>query len=127
MNHTKKIILMSAGFLFVFLGIIGAILPVMPSIPFFILASICFSKSSEKFHNLLLNNRLVGPHIKRYHENNGVELKTKILLIVFQWVCILGTSILFVRNFLGRILMIAIAIGATIYILSLKTAKGLNT
>jgi uncharacterized membrane protein YbaN (DUF454 family) len=126
MNHTKKIILMSAGFLFVSLGIVGAILPVMPSIPFFILASICFSKSSEKFHNLLLNNRLVGPHIKRYHENNGVELKTKILLIVFQWVCILGTSILFVRNFLGRILMVAIAIGATIYILSLKTANTEN-
>ena len=117
---------MSAGFLFVSLGIVGAILPVMPSIPFFILASICFSKSSEKFHNLLLNNRLVGPHIKRYHENNGVELKTKILLIVFQWVCILGTSILFVRNFLGRILMVAIAIGAKIYILSLKTANTEN-
>jgi hypothetical protein len=114
---------MSTGFLFVGLGIIGAILPVVPSIPFFIIASICFSKSSEKFHNLLLNNKLVGPHIKRYHENNGIELKTKILLIVFQWACILGTSILFIRNFLGRILMVAIAIGVTIYMLSLKTAN----
>ncbi|MCX5712732.1 MAG: YbaN family protein [Candidatus Omnitrophica bacterium] len=124
MNHLKRTILMCAGFLFAALGIIGAFLPVMPSIPFFIIASICFSKSSEKFHNMLLNNRWIGPHIKNYHENNGITLKTKILLIVFQWVGILGSSILFIHNFFGRILMVIIAIGATAYTLSLKTAKG---
>jgi len=68
---------MGAGFVFVVLGIIGAFMPIMPSIPFFIIASICFSKSSVKFHNLLLNNKWVGPHIKRYHENNGIRLKGK--------------------------------------------------
>jgi hypothetical protein len=114
---------MGAGFFFVALGIIGVFLPVMPSIPFFIIASVCFSKSSEKFHNLLLNNKWVGPHIKRYHENNGVEVKTKILLIIFQWICLLGTSMLFIHNLYARILMVVIAIGATVYILSLKTAK----
>jgi uncharacterized membrane protein YbaN (DUF454 family) len=124
MSHTKKIILMSAGFLLVALGIIGAILPIMPSIPFFIIASVCFSKSSEKFHNLLLDNRLIGPHIKRYHENNGIKLKTKIIFIIIQWVGILGTYILLIHNFYGRILMVIIAMGATAYILSLKTSKG---
>ncbi len=119
----KKTVLMGLGFLFVALGIMGAVVPVMPSIPFFIIASICFSKSSEKFHNLLLNNKWVGPHIKRYHENNGITLKTKILFIIFQWAGILGTSVLFIHNFFGRIIMIVIAIVATAYILSLKTAN----
>ena len=114
---------MSAGILFIVLGIIGAFLPVIPAIPFFIIASICFSKSSEKFHNLLLNNKLVGPHIKRYHENNGIRLKEKVILIIVQWAGILCTSILFIHNITGRVLMIAIASVTTVYILSLKTAK----
>ncbi|MBF0521631.1 MAG: YbaN family protein [Candidatus Omnitrophica bacterium] len=123
MNHLRKILLMGAGFLSVVLGIIGAVMPVMPSIPFFIIASICFSKSSKKFHDLLLNNKWVGPHIKRYHENNGIKLEMKVLFIFFQWAGIVCTSILFVHNILGRILMLIIAIGATIYVLSLKTAQ----
>ena len=124
MTHLKRTVLMIAGFLFVALGIIGIFLPVMPSIPFLIVASICFSKSSKKFHNLLLNNKWVGPHIKNYHENNGIKVKTKILSIIFQWAGILFTSIFLVHNFFGRILMVIIATGATIYIVSLKTAEG---
>jgi uncharacterized membrane protein YbaN (DUF454 family) len=122
-NHLKRTALMSLGFLFAAIGIMGAFLPIMPSIPFFIIASICFSKSSEKFHNLLLDNKWVGPHIKSYHENNGITLKTKILFIIFQWAGILGTSTLFIHNVFGRILMVIIATAATAYILSLKTAK----
>jgi hypothetical protein len=124
MDHIKRTVLMGAGFLLVALGIIGVFTPVMPSIPFFIIASICFSKSSEKFHNMLLNNKWVGAHIKKYHENNGIELKTKVFFISLQWVGILFTSIFLVHNLFGRILMLIIAIGATIYVLSLKTIEG---
>jgi uncharacterized membrane protein YbaN (DUF454 family) len=122
-NQFKRILLLCSGFLFVFLGLLGAVLPVMPSVPFFIIASVCFSKSSRKFHDMLMNNKLIGPHIKRYHENNGIELKTKILLILLHWVGILGSSILFVHGSWGRILMVAIGVAATLYLLSLKTIR----
>ena len=124
MDHFRKTIVMGIGFLFVALGIIGAILPVMPSIPFFIIASFCFSKSSKKFHDMLMNNPLVGPHIRNYHANNGVRLKIKVFLIALQWAGILFSSLLFVHSFLGRLLMAMIGCAATAYILSLKTAKG---
>lgn len=123
MDHFKRTVLVSIGFLFVALGIIGAFLPVMPSIPFFIIASFCFAESSKKFHDLLLNNPVVGPHIKSYHENNGIKLKMKVFFIVLQWAGILGSSILFVHGLWGRILMVIIGLVTTVYILSLKTAK----
>lgn len=122
MSYIKRALLISAGFLFVALGVIGIFLPVMPCIPFLIIASVCFSKSSKRFHNMLLNNKLVGSHIKRYYENNGIKLKTKVLFIIFQWAAVLGTSIFLVHNLFGRILMGIITMGATIYILSLNTA-----
>lgn len=105
------------------LGIIGFFLPVMPSIPFFIIASVCFSKSSKKFHDMLLENKWVGPRIKEYHQNNGIKIHEKVFLILLQWSGILFTSIFFVHNLLGRILMLCIAVGVTVYILSLKTMK----
>ncbi len=114
---------MGVGFLFVILGIIGAFLPVMPSIPFLVIASFCFSKSSTKFHDMLMNNPLVGPHIRSYNENNGISLITKAFLIVSQWAGILISSLLFVHGFFGRILMVVIGVAVTGYILSLKTAK----
>lgn len=114
---------MCMGFLFVVLGAIGAFVPIMPSIPFFIIASVCFSKSSQKFHNMLLNNKLIGPHIRNYHENKGIELKTKILFIFVQWAGIVGTAFFLVHNIFGRILMVLIGIGFSMYIISLKTAK----
>lgn len=123
MKQIKKFVLMGGGFLFVVLGVIGFFLPVMPSIPFFILASVCFSKSSKKFHDLLMNNKWVGPRIKEYHQNNGITLHEKFFLLGLQWCGIVFASIFFVHNLLGRILMLGIAVGATWYVLSLKTVK----
>ncbi len=123
MNEIKRILLLCTGFLFVVLGILGALLPVVPSLPFFIIASVCFSKSSKKFHRLLMDNAIVGPCIKRYHEHNGIGLRIKILLIISQWVGIVGSSILFVHNFPGRVLMCVIGISVTVYLISLKTAR----
>lgn len=122
MNQFKRIMLLSAGLLFTTLGIVGIFLPIMPTVPFLIIASVCFSKSSRKFHNLLLNNRWVGPHIKNFHENHEVKLKTKILLIICQWAGLGITSVFLVHGLFGRILLVAIAAGATFYILSLKTS-----
>ncbi len=111
-----------AGFICVGLGIIGVSLPVVPGIPFFILAAICFSKSSPKFHDMLMNNKLIGPHIKNYHKYNGFTVKFKISFILLQWVGILLSSIFFVHNLTGRILMLMIGVAGTAYILSLRTA-----
>jgi len=119
----KKGLILSAGFLFVMLGVIGSVLPVMPSIPFFIIASVFFSKSSVRFHNMLLNNKLIGPHIKNYHEKKGISLRGKILLIAGQWISILFTCIFFIHNIFSRVFLVIIALAATFYIISLKTLK----
>ena len=121
MKDLKKIILLITGFLFTALGIIGAVLPIMPSIPFFIIAAVCFSKSSVRFHNMLLNNKLIGPHVKNYHENNGIPLQAKAVLISGQWISIFVVSIFLVKNTLGRILLVIISVASTAYIASLKT------
>lgn len=70
-----------AGFICVALGVIGAVLPVMPTTPFLLLAAACFAQSSERWHQWLLGNRYAGPMIRDWEARRCVSLHTKIVAI----------------------------------------------
>lgn len=81
----QKNIFVILGWLFTLLGIIGVILPLLPTTPFLIVALIFFSKSSPRFHQMLLNNPWVGPTLKQWEATKTLSRKTKykaMLLIV---------------------------------------------
>ncbi len=112
-----------AGSFFVGLGILGIFLPILPTTPFLLLAAACYAKSSERFYNWLINNKWLGNYIKNYREGKGVPLKVKVLSISFLWLTI-GYSVVFaVNTFLIQVILILIAIGVTIHILSIRTLK----
>ncbi len=75
----KKITILLLGHLFLVLGIIGAFLPVMPTTPFLLLAAYCYSKSSDKLHNWILNHKYFGPSIRNWHEHGMISKKAKAL------------------------------------------------
>ena len=72
-NH----LLIIFGWLFVALGVIGAMLPIFPTTPFLIVALALFSKSSPRFHQMLLNNALFGPALKQWEDKKTLSRKTK--------------------------------------------------
>ncbi|MCK4431669.1 MAG: YbaN family protein [Candidatus Aminicenantes bacterium] len=112
-----------AGTFFVGLGIIGIFLPLLPTTPFLLLAAACYARSSKRFYNWLLTNRWLGNYIRNYRERKGVPFKIKILSISFLWIAIGYSAIFVVHILLGRIILILIAIGVTIHILSIQTLK----
>ncbi len=115
--------LILAGNFFVALGILGVFLPLLPTTPFLLLAAACYFRSSEKFYNWLMNNKWLGNYIKNYREKKSIPLKIKVLALSFLWLTI-GYSVFFVVNiFLLRFILILIAIGVTIHVLSIRTLK----
>lgn len=118
-----KLLLMIAGTIFVGLGVIGIFLPVMPATPFLLLAAACYARSSRKFYCWLLNNRWFGVYIKNYRQKKGMPLKMKILIVALLWLTILVSVIFAVQSLALRIILIIIAIGVSVHILSLKTLK----
>jgi len=115
--------LIIAGTLLVGLGIIGILMPVLPTTPFLLLAAACYARSSQRFYHWLLNNKWFGNYIKNYIQRKGVPLKVKILAITWLWITI-GFSVVFaVEVFLVRLILIVIAIGVSIHILCLRTLK----
>lgn len=121
-NRLIKWVLIIAGTFFIGLGIIGIFLPLLPTTPLLLLAAACFARSSERFYNWLLNNRLLGNYIKNYREGKGVPLKAKVFTISLLWITIIFSAF-FVSNFIARVILFLIAVGVTIHILSIRTLK----
>ena len=122
-NRFFRYLLIVAGTIFLGFGIIGIFLPILPTTPFLLLAAACYARSSKRFYNWLMNNRWFGTYIKNYREGRGVPLKVKVFTISLLWITILASVFFIISNFLIEIILIIIAIGVTIHILTIKTIK----
>ncbi len=119
----KKNLLIAAGSLMVGLGIIGIFLPLLPTTPFLLLAAACYIRSSRRFYEWLVNNRWLGRYIRDYREKRGVPAAAKVFSLSLLWLTI-GISAIFVANQLWlRVILLIIAVGVTVHILSLRTLR----
>lgn len=69
------------GFLCLGLAVLGAILPVMPTTCFVLMAAACFAKSSPRFYNWLLASRVFGPMIYQWQTTRSMPKRAKIIAI----------------------------------------------
>jgi len=120
-NKFFRYLLIIAGTIFLGLGIIGIFLPILPTTPFLLLAAACYARSSKRFYDWLMNNKWFGTYIKNYREGRGVPLKFKVFTISLLWITILISVFFVINNFWIKIILIIIAIGVTIHILTIKT------
>lgn len=116
---------LALGFLFVALGLIGVILPGLPTTPFLLLAAACFSKSSLRFYNMLLENRWFGRGIRDYRNGLGVPLRIKILAIAMMWVFVsVAVFVLIPQDqVLYRIVVAVAGLIGTVYVARQKTRR----
>ncbi|MBQ8497737.1 MAG: YbaN family protein [Clostridia bacterium] len=78
----KKLFWIILGFIGLGLGALGAILPMIPSIPFLLLAAFGFGKSSEKLHTWFVNTKLYKNNLESYVKGEGMTKKTKVKIIL---------------------------------------------
>jgi uncharacterized membrane protein YbaN (DUF454 family) len=116
-------VLIAVGTIFLGLGILGIFLPILPTTPFLLLAAACYARSSKRFYDWLINNRWFGSYIKNYQEGKGVPLKVKVYTISLLWITILFSALFIINIFWVKIVLILIAVGVTVHILTIKTYK----
>jgi hypothetical protein len=122
-NHWVRRAFIVAGTIFIGLGVLGIFLPVLPTTPFLLLAAACYARSSEKFYHWLLSHRWFSGYIRHYREGKGVPCKAKATAISLIWVSILSSVIFVVHPLSAKAILILIAAGVTVYLLSLPTLK----
>lgn len=114
-----RVLLISLGITALALAVIGIFLPLLPTVPLLLLAAACFARSSERFHNWLLEHPRLGPMIRGYLDGQGIPMRAKIRAIALIWVSI-SISVLFLVPLLWvSLFLIVIGLCVTIYLLRL--------
>ena len=119
----RKAILIFAGTVCVGLGVLGMFLPLLPTTVFLLMAAYCYSRSSERFHHWLLNNRWCGSYIRNYKSGQGISIRQKVTTILILWASISFSIWLLGAGFWSTLLLLAVAIGVTLHLVLLKTYR----
>ena len=115
----KKYLLIFVGSSALAIGIVGILLPVLPTTPFLLLASFCYIRSSKRLYNWLINHKIFGSYIYNYLTYRAVKRSVKIGALLFLWLSLL-TSIIIFANLYLRIFLVAVGIGVSIHLFTLK-------
>jgi uncharacterized membrane protein YbaN (DUF454 family) len=87
----KRIFWLAIGFLTLGLAIAGAVLPLLPTTPFLLLATYAFARSSKRLHTWLLEHKVFGSLIKNWQQNGSIDRRTK-LVSVAAMIAVLAIS-----------------------------------
>ena len=82
----NRIFWFSMGFISMIIGLIGIPVPGLPTTPLMILAAACFARSSQRFYDLILNNKMFGHHVRTYREGRGIPRRIKPVILGVMWV-----------------------------------------
>ena len=88
-SPVSRAIWFTFGFAAMIIGTIGIVVPGLPTTPLMILAAACFSKSSQRFYDLIINNRMFGHHVKNYREGLGIPKNSKPTILFTLWFFVL--------------------------------------
>lgn len=120
-NPIHRVMLIIAGSISLALGIIGIVVPLLPTTPFLLLAASCYSRSSERFYFWLMTNKWFGTYIRNYKLGRGIPLSVKVRTLILLWVTICISAFIFVESIVIRLLLLVIAVVVTIHIGRIKT------
>ncbi len=106
------------------LGILGIVLPLLPTTPFLLLAAACYLRGSNRLHDWLLSHKILGGYIRNYREGRGISAKAKAIALVFLWATILYSALYIIGELWIRAVLLLIAAGVSAHIIRLPTLKG---
>ena len=109
------------GFLSLGIGCVGIIVRGLPTTPFVLLSASLFAKSSERWYNWLISNRIFGKFIKQFAEERGMSLKMKIISVSLMWVMISISALTFESIHMKIFLLIMGLIGTFVMGFAVKT------
>lgn len=119
----RRILLIALGFCCLAIGLVGIIIPVLPTTPFALLAAGCFARSSPRFLAALERSRLFGPFIENYRYGTGISMTRKVFTITILWTGLIISMALVQRTWI-TVLLAVIGCAVTVHLLLIKTSPG---
>jgi uncharacterized membrane protein YbaN (DUF454 family) len=121
-QRVMKYLWITLGTLAVFAALLGIFLPLLPTTPFLLLASACYVRGSERLHRKLRENRVFGRYLRDFEDQRAIPLRAKVVAITMLWLSLLISASM-VQAWGLKIMLTAIGLGVTVYLLRLKTIR----
>ena len=123
----KMMLLVIIGCIGVGLGALGVVLPILPTVPFLLLAAFCFARSSERLYNWFIGTKLYKNNLESYVKGEGMTRKTKIKIMVTVTVLMTIGFIMMDQVLVGRIVLACVWVFHILYfVFGVKTIKKEN-
>ncbi|MDR0522873.1 MAG: YbaN family protein [Candidatus Methanoplasma sp.] len=119
----RKALLLVAGFLALGAGAAGALLPLIPTTPFVLLAAACFGASSPRMRARLESARYFGEYLRNYREGTGISRRARWTGVAFLWATLSLSAILF-RHAHAWIALAIVGACVTAHILTIRGSRG---
>ncbi len=104
-----KVLLVLLGTISLGIGIIGIVIPGLPTTPFLLLTAGLYVKSSDRLYQKLISSQYLGAYIRNYQSGKGMTLKAKLYSILLMWIMIFISCVFFIPT--GTIKLVVLFFG----------------
>jgi uncharacterized membrane protein YbaN (DUF454 family) len=119
-ERMKRTLYMTLGFMFIVLGVLGVFLPLLPTTPFILVAAYFFSKSSDRWHQWLLANKVFGPILYNWECSRCIPYFAKVLS--FSMIAVFGSfSVITIPFMWVKIVTVLLIAYACYFIANIQT------
>ena len=118
-----KIPLIILGTISLVIGVVGIVVPGLPTTTFLLISAACYIRSSEKLYNWLIDHKVLGKFIQDYQLYKAIPRKSKIIAFFSMWIMISISIIFFIDKLLIDIIVGLCGIIGTLVLLKVKTLE----
>lgn len=123
MKPFVKTLLIIIGSISLALGVLGIVVPLLPTTPFLLLSAACYIKSSEKLYQWLITHKVLGLYIQSFRSGKAIPLKVKLMAIGTVWLSFGFSAIFVVDHIWLKAFFIFGALFWTVIVLSVKSFR----
>ena len=123
MKEAWRVLLVVLGTVACLLGVVGIVVPLLPTTPFLLLAAALYCRSSPRLYDRLLRHRRLGAYIRHFREERALPLRVKVVSVSLVWLTLSYAAWEAEAWGAWRWLLLLLALGVSLHVLRFPTLR----